>query len=114
MFDPYEIAHLDKKETSLPFELWFYSAGKAGQSRSKKHDCVKFIASANDVDITVGFLNGSFTTYKTARKKLEKFGYLSELKEFAERIKTVIQMHWNNEITDRELLIAASSAAEKG
>lgn len=97
----YEMANIPSRISTLPYSLWLDSAGK---NRKVKHSGLRFKAEANNVKITAGFINDKFTTYKTTKKDINAFGYIKELQKFAERIKLVLEMHWNGDISDPEII----------
>ena len=101
MYYTYEMANIPSRISNLPFSIWLDSAGK---NRNNKHNGVRFKAEANGVTITVGFINNKFTTYKTTKDNIKKFGHINELKDFAERIRVISQMHWDGDVSDPEII----------
>ena len=97
----YEMANLTRQESGQPFDIWVDSAGK---KRNTKHNEPRIKATNNGVTIIAGFKNGKYSTFQTAKDKVNKFGKNKELKEYLIKIKPLLELHWENKITDREFL----------
>lgn len=101
----YEMANLTREESGQPFDLWINSAGKA---RNTKHNEPRVKASNNGVRILAGFKNGEYTNFNTPKDNIRKFGKNTELKEYLIKIKSLLELHWENKITDTEFLLIAN------
>lgn len=101
----FDMANIDKRDTKLPVNIWVDSSGS---SRKTKHmlprvKIQKQINNDNRVSNLVpvsisqnpAILKG--TTDLTAKQ-------LNEVFDFIKRNYVVFMKHWNDEITDRELL----------
>lgn len=101
MIKAYEMANLTRKESGQSFDIWIDSAGK---QRNTKHNEPRLKATNNDVTIIAGFKNGEYSNFQTAKDKIRQFGKNKELKDYITKIKPLLELHWENQITDREFL----------
>lgn len=97
----YKMANLTRQESGQPFDIWVDSAGK---SRNVKHNEPRIKATNNGVTITAGFKKGEYSTFQTAKDKVRQFGKSKELEDYLIKIKPLLELHWENKITDREFL----------
>lgn len=101
----FEMASMSKQKTRQPFSLWIDSEGK---TRNPGHNGLRVKAVNNGVEVDVGFLNHSFTTYNTSPEDIKKFGHIRELKGYLEDIKPLLELHWDKEIEDGDFIAIAT------
>ena len=105
MIKSYEMANLTRKDSGQPFDIWVDSMGK---QRNTKHNEPRLKATNNGVTIIAGFKNGDYSNFQTSKDKIRQFGKNKELKEYVIKIKPLLELHWNNKITDSEFLLTAN------
>lgn len=102
MIKAYEMARIHKEQINMPFELWIDSYGEL---RKTKHNNLRIKAYNNDVWVTVGFdSKGDFTTFKTTKDTIKKFGEISKLEKYIIYIQPLLELHWEGKIFDNELI----------
>lgn len=106
----YEMANLTRNKSKQPFDLWVDSAGS---SRKAGHSGLRVKASNNGVSVSVGFINGEFTTYKTRKEDIKKFQHIKELESYLREILPILELHWEEKIDDMEFLVIASYYSRK-
>ena len=93
-----KMTRLSARESGLPFDIWVY---------------IRFKASCHGVTVTAGFLRGVYTTFQTSTTDLKKFGWENELEAYAMRIKSLLELHWDEKIDDWAFLYVAKLRAGK-
>lgn len=101
----FEMANLSREDSGQPFDIWVDSMGK---KRNTKHNEIRLKAANNGVTIVAGFENGEYSNFQTAKNKICKFGKNKELKSYIIKIKPLLELHWENKITDSEFLLTAN------
>lgn len=104
MYEIFEMAKLTREESGEPFDIWIDSAGK---ERNTKHNEPRIKAFNNGVTVIAGFKNGEYSNFQTAKDKLKRFGESSRLKKYVIKIRPILELHWENKITDTEFLVTA-------
>ena len=104
MYKTYEMANLTRTESGQPFDIWVDSAGKL---RNAKHNEPRVKALNNGVSVIAGFKNGEYSNFQTPKDILKKFGKTKEVKSYIVKIKPLLELHWENKITDTEFLVTA-------
>lgn len=105
----YEMANLPRQESGQPFDIWVDSAGSA---RGTTHNEFRVKAYNNGVTIVAGFKNGKFSNFQTPEYKITKFGKNRELKNYLCKIKPLLDLHWENKITDGVFILSANLIAK--
>lgn len=82
--------------------MWVDSVGR---SRNNKHHNLRVKATSNNVEVVAGFDNkGKFTTFETPKQNIRNFKQINKLKKYLVSIKPILELHWEKQLTDRELL----------
>ena len=105
-----KMTRLSARESGLPFDIWVY--GAAAPIKTKRNG-IRFKASCHGVTVTAGFLRGVYTTFQTSTTDLKKFGWENELEAYAMRIKSLLELHWDEKIDDWAFLYVAKLRAGK-
>lgn len=101
MIDNHRYVYLSRKESELPWNLWFDMLGKYGGDIQPNE--IKLIAEFGNTEVFCGFKSSKFSTFCTTNKEFIRFSGIYYLENFITRCKQIIEMHWNREITDKEL-----------
>lgn len=101
----YEMANLPRQESGQPFDIWVDSAGSA---RNTTHNEFRVKAFNNGATIVAGFKNGVYSNFNTPIQEIRKFGKNRELKNYLCKIKPLLDLHWENKITDGVFILSAN------
>lgn len=97
----YGMANLRYQTTGEPFELW---VDELGSDRNNVHHEARFKPKANGIKLEVILRrNGEIEFVDKNPRKIQKFGYAKEVKNFIKRFQKPLFMHWDGEIDIGEL-----------